>query len=70
MTTIDPDDLQVPVRYIRTSETSCPSGWSETSAKADNLAACIHNSTWVITKPMEFVPVAIGDDEQVDRLDQ
>jgi hypothetical protein len=37
------------------SETSCPSGWSETSARSDNLAACLRNTILVIAPELTLV---------------
>ncbi len=38
-------------------DTSCPSGWSQTTANADNLAAFIQNSTWVLARNVDVVEV-------------
>lgn len=48
---------RAPVVYTAVSETSCPSGWAETAAKSDNLAACIRNQTWIKPQALQIEAV-------------
>lgn len=55
------------VRFPAVSETSCPSGWSETSARSDNLGAVIHDA-WVMITPVQFLPLPVDKEVEAEAV--
>lgn len=46
--------------------TGCPSGWEDTTAAADNMAARIRNSTFVAAGGVDFVTVPLDYAASID----